>query len=108
MITGCLRITKESIFTGLNNLKMVSILSNIYDEYFGFTQKETEALLDEYDRADKMEIMKEWYNGYRFGNAESIIPGVYLIFLMRFGKMQEPCRCRIGRIQARMILLKAL
>ncbi|WP_276914970.1 AAA family ATPase [Eisenbergiella massiliensis] len=74
VITGCLRITKESIFTGLNNLKMVSILSNIYDEYFGFTQKETEALLDEYDRADKMETMKEWYNGYRFGNAEVYNP----------------------------------
>ncbi|WP_321017599.1 AAA family ATPase, partial [Eisenbergiella porci] len=81
VITGCLRITKESIFTGLNNLKMVSILSNIYDEYFGFTQKETEALLDEYDRADKMEIMKEWYNGYRFGNAEVYNPWSVLNFL---------------------------
>lgn len=81
VITGCLRITKESIFTGLNNLKMVSILSNIYDEYFGFTQKETEALLDEYDRSDKMEIMKEWYNGYRFGNAEVYNPWSVLNFL---------------------------
>ena len=81
VITGCLRITKESIFTGLNNLKMVSILSNIYDEYFGFTQKETEALLYEYDRADKMETMKEWYDGYRFGNAEVYNPWSVLNFL---------------------------
>jgi len=74
IITGCLRISKESIFTGLNNLKIVSILSERYDEYFGFTQSEVEAMLAHYKLESKVEAMKKWYNGYLFGNAEVYNP----------------------------------
>jgi hypothetical protein len=68
VITGCLRVSKESIFTGLNNLKMDSVLSNAYSEYFGFTQNETDAMLDYYGFGGKKQIVRDWYNGYLFGN----------------------------------------
>jgi hypothetical protein len=68
VITGCLRISKESIFTGLNNLDTVSILSPHYDEYFGFTQDEMDAILKFYGLESKGEILRDWYNGYLFGN----------------------------------------
>lgn len=74
VITGCLRITKESIFTGLNNLNVVSILSNQYDEYFGFTQDEVDALLDYYDQKDARDIVKKWYDGYLFGETNVYNP----------------------------------
>lgn len=74
VITGCLRISKESVFTGLNNLNMISVLSDLYSEYFGFTQKEVEHTLEYYERADKTELMKKWYDGYKFGNAEVYNP----------------------------------
>lgn len=74
VITGCLRITKESIFTGLNNLKINSILSDMYDEYFGFTEWEAEKMLSDYGRPEKKELMKKWYDGYRFGMAEVYNP----------------------------------
>lgn len=74
VITGCLRITKKSIFTGPNNLKVVSILSDIYDEYFGFTQDEVEQMLLFYGRTEKRELLRQWYDGYRFGRAEVYNP----------------------------------
>ncbi len=74
VITGCLRITKESIFTGLNNFDNVSILSKIYDEYFGFTRKDVEELLASYDLTDKKEIIQKWYDGYLFGKTEIYNP----------------------------------
>ncbi|MBO6137645.1 MAG: AAA family ATPase, partial [Lachnospiraceae bacterium] len=67
VITGCLRISKESIFTGLNNLKINSILTNNYGEYFGFTDEEVKATLDFYELSDKYEEVRDWYNGYDFG-----------------------------------------
>ncbi|MBO6213965.1 MAG: AAA family ATPase [Lachnospiraceae bacterium] len=67
VITGCLRISKESIFTGLNNLKINSILTNNYGEYFGFTDEEVKATLDFYELSDKYEEVRNWYNGYDFG-----------------------------------------
>ncbi len=69
VITGCLRISKESIFTGLNNLKIISILNTRYDEYFGFTPEEVEKICKDYSMENKYETIKEWYNGYIFGEA---------------------------------------
>lgn len=74
VITGCLRVSKESIFTGLNNLNMISILSELYSEYFGFTQEEVEAALRFYGRESKVETMRQWYDGYKFGNTEVYNP----------------------------------
>jgi hypothetical protein len=68
VITGCLRVSKESIFTGLNNLDMASVLNNAYSEFFGFTQNEVNAMLDYYGLDAKKQIVREWYNGYLFGN----------------------------------------
>ncbi|MBQ3782588.1 MAG: AAA family ATPase [Lachnospiraceae bacterium] len=67
VITGCLRISKESIFTGLNNLYINSVLSENYGEYFGFTENEVEKLCDDYGMPQKYQEVKEWYNGYTFG-----------------------------------------
>ncbi|MFD3157972.1 AAA family ATPase [Haloimpatiens sp. FM7330] len=74
VITGCLRISKESIFTGLNNLEIISILNKSYDEYFGFTQKDVNKMLEDYNLSDKEDLIKEWYNGYIFGDAEVYNP----------------------------------
>ena len=74
VITGCLRISKESIFTGLNNLKIVSILSDFYDEYFGFTQTEMDVMLEYYGLESKTQTVKDWYNGYLFGRVEVYNP----------------------------------
>lgn len=74
VVTGCLRITKESIFTGLNNLEMISILSHSYDEYFGFTQAEVDQMLEYYGLSKYREQIKEWYDGYLFGNTEVYNP----------------------------------
>ncbi len=74
VLTGCLRITKESIFTGLNNLHVLSITDVEYDEYFGFSDSEVRAMLHYYALDDKYELVKTWYDGYRFGNAEVYCP----------------------------------
>jgi len=74
VLTGCLRISKESIFTGLNNLKVHSITDVNYDECFGFTEPEVDELLAYYNLTDKKPVVKEWYDGYRFGNEEIYCP----------------------------------
>ena len=74
VLTGCLRIAKESIFTGLNNFKVLSIMDARFDEHFGFTDVEVKRLLDDYDLASHYAETKEWYDGYRFGNAEVYCP----------------------------------
>lgn len=68
VITGCLQIAKESIFTGLNNFKVRTVSDIRFAEYFGFTDREVKELLDYYDLEDKFDLFKEWYDGYRFGN----------------------------------------
>ncbi len=73
-LTGVLRVAKESIFSGLNNLSVNTILDEDYDEYFGFTAKECEDLLDYYGYRGKFDEVKEWYDGYRFGNEEIFNP----------------------------------
>ncbi len=72
VLTGCLRISKESIFTGLNNLKALTIADERFDEYFGFTDKEVKELLEYYGVTEYYEAVKRWYDGYQFGNV-----GVY-------------------------------
>ena len=74
VITGCLRISKESIFTGLNNLDVISILNRDYSEYFGFTQSEMDAMLAHYGMESKAQVVKDWYDGYLFGNTEVYNP----------------------------------
>lgn len=74
IITGCLRITKESIFTGLNNLEMISILEVSYDEYFGFTQCEIDEMLKHYHLEQHRTVLKKWYDGYLFGKTEVYNP----------------------------------
>jgi hypothetical protein len=74
VLTGCLRISRESIFTGLNNLNVLSITDEVLDEYFGFTDEEVRVLLEYYQLAGSFNTMKEWYDGYRFGNANVYCP----------------------------------
>jgi len=74
VITGCLRVSKESIFTGLNNLDTASVLDNKYSEYFGFTQREVDTMLNYYGFDYKKQLVRDWYNGYLFGNTEVYNP----------------------------------
>lgn len=74
VLTGCLRISKESIFTGLNNLKVLSIAEVQFEEAFGFTDREVREMLEYYGLSDHYEEMKEWYDGYQFGNVEVYCP----------------------------------
>ena len=74
VLTGCLRISKESIFTGLNNFKILSIDDARYDEQFGFTDAEVSDLLEDYDLSGHFAEIKEWYDGYHFGNADIYCP----------------------------------
>ena len=74
VLTGCMRISKESIFTGLNNLKVLSVAEVQFDEAFGFTDKEVRELLEHYELSDHYNEIKEWYDGYQFGNAEVYCP----------------------------------
>ena len=81
IMTGCLRISKESIFTGLNNFTSYSILNNIGNEYFGFTEKEVLQLLEDYQLSSYMNEVKEWYDGYLFGNTEIYNPWSTLMYV---------------------------
>ena len=74
VLTGCLRISKESIFTGLNNFKVLSITDTRFDEQFGFTETEVKQLLQDYHLESHLAEMKEWYDGYRFGAADVYCP----------------------------------
>ena len=74
VLTGCLRIAKESIFSGLNNFKVYSVTSTEFDETFGFTDNEVKEMLHYYALDDKYNDVKEWYDGYRFGNTDVCCP----------------------------------
>lgn len=74
VITGCLRISKESIFTGLNNLDIISILNSDYAEYFGFTDLEVQKILSDFQITDKKQEIQDWYDGYLFGNTNVYNP----------------------------------
>ena len=81
VMTGCLRISKESIFTGLNNFTAYSVLNNISSEFFGFTELEVKQLLKDYNLSEKMDEVKEWYDGYQFGNKEIYNPWSTLMYV---------------------------
>ena len=81
IMTGCLRISKESIFTGLNNFSSYSILNNIGNEYFGFNENEVKQLLEDYQLSSYMNEVKEWYDGYLFGNTEIYNPWSTLMYV---------------------------
>ena len=74
VLTGCMRVSKESIFTGLNNLRVLSIADVRFDEYFGFTDKEVREMLAYYDKLAYYETVREWYDGYRFGAVDVYCP----------------------------------
>lgn len=74
VLTGCMRVSKESIFTGLNNPKIRSVSDVEFDEYFGFTDAEVRSLLEYYDLSDHYDAVREWYDGYRFGNVDVYCP----------------------------------
>ena len=74
VLTGCLRISKESILTGLNNLKVRSVTDVRFDEYFGFTDMEVKTLLQYYGYPDSYDVAKKWYDGYHFGNVDVYCP----------------------------------
>lgn len=74
VLTGCLRVSKESIFTGLNNMSVYSVTKNPFSEYFGFTQPEVENMASYYGIPDRLPELKEWYDGYKFGNTEIYNP----------------------------------
>lgn len=74
VLTGCLRISRESIFTGLNNLNVMTITDAYFNEAFGFTESEVEKLLTDYGLEDARETMRDWYNGYQFGNTSIYCP----------------------------------
>ena len=81
VMTGCLRISKESIFTRLNNFTAYSVLNNISSEFFGFTELEVKQLLKDYNLSEKMDEVKEWYDGYQFGNKEIYNPWSTLMYV---------------------------
>ena len=92
ILTGCLRISKESIFTGLDNFKVLSIMDARFDEQFGFTDSEVEELLAAYNLDSHFTEIKEWYDGYHFGNADVYCPWdvINYVDLLRFEPTAKP------------------
>ena len=92
ILTGCLRISKESIFTGLNKFKVLSIMDARFDEQFGFTDSEVEELLAAYNLDSHFTEIKEWYDGYHFGNADVYCPWdvINYVDLLRFDSNAKP------------------
>ena len=82
ILTGCLRISKESIFTGLNNFEVVSIMDSMYDECFGFTDKEVQEILKYFDLSEHYADVKEWYDGYHFGDFDVYCPWDVMNYLL--------------------------
>ena len=80
-MTGILRVAKESIFSGLNNLNVNSVLENRYSEYFGFTENEVAQLLNDFGQEDKLPEVRKWYDGYQFGNSEIYNPWSVLSYV---------------------------
>ena len=92
VLTGCLRITKESIFTGLNNFKVLSILDVRFDEQFGFTDHEVRKILEDYNLESHLEETKEWYDGYHFGKADIYCPWDVINYVdqLRYDETADP------------------
>lgn len=92
VLTGCLRVAKESIFTGLNNFKVLSIMDAAYDEYFGFTDTEVREMLRYFGFEHAYDKIKEWYDGYRFGNTDVYCPWDVICYCdkLRFDPKLQP------------------
>lgn len=92
VLTGCLRVAKESIFTGLNNLNVLSVRDVEFDEYFGFTDQEVKGLLNYYGLSDIYSLVKDWYDGYQFGNTNVYCPWDVICFCKkrRVNRTQQP------------------
>lgn len=92
VLTGCLRISKESIFTGLNNFKVLTITDARFDEQFGFTKEEVKELLSYYKKEEYLQAAKEWYDGYHFGNTDVYCPWdvINYVDLIRFNTNAMP------------------
>ena len=89
VITGCLRISKESIFTGVNNFACYSVTSRSFSSAFGFTRDEVALMLDAFGRTDKMDVIRQWYDGYIFGNTEVFCPWDVVSYLSEVIKDEE-------------------
>ena len=89
VITGCLRIAKESIFTGTNNFASFSVLDEDFSDYFGFSDDEVGAILEAADRTDKADMIKEWYDGYVFGNSYVYCPWDVINYLSALKKRKD-------------------
>lgn len=92
VLTGCLRVSKESIFTGLNNMNVYTVKDVLYNEHFGFTDKEVRQILEYYGFMDQYEAIKEWYDGYTFGDLEVYCPWDVINYCgdLRGGNATEP------------------
>ena len=92
VLSGCLRISRESIFTGFNNFNVMTIKDVHFNEYFGFTDREVRDILDYYDRTEKYEIIKEWYDGYKFGDLEIYCPWdvINYCYALKMNPLAEP------------------
>ena len=92
VLTGCMRISKESIFTGLNNLKVLSVADVQFDEYFGFTDSDVRNILEYYELSEHYDEIKMWYDGYRFGNVEVYCPWDVINYCdeLRINNMAQP------------------
>ena len=89
VVTGCLRIAKESIFTGTNNFASYSVLDEDFSGYFGFSENEVEAILRAADRTDKADVIKEWYDGYLFGDSHVYCPWDVINYLSALKKRKD-------------------
>lgn len=89
VITGCLRIAKESIFTGTNNFASYSVLDRDFSEYFGFSEDEVEEILNTADRKDKADVIKEWYDGYVFGDSFVYCPWDVINYMSALKKRKD-------------------
>lgn len=103
VLTGCLRVSKESIFTGLNNFEINSIVDIEHDEQFGFTEDEVHKLLEDYQLTEYDSDIKEWYDGYRFGDTEIYCPWDVMNYVKNWWQIQTPDQMHSGLIQAAMI-----
>ena len=89
VITGCLRIAKESIFTGTNNFASYSVLNEDFSEYFGFSEEDVNGMLSVADRLDKADVIKDWYDGYVFGNSYVYCPWDVINYLSALRKNED-------------------
>lgn len=89
VMTGCLRISEESIFTGLNNLEIISIITDAYGEHFGFQQSDVDDILKFYNKDDKHDIIKDWYDGYLFGNTAVYNPWSVINYVKALRQIEE-------------------